>query len=112
MMNPDFAYAAAQNPSFGMLSGQQTGFSSPDAAPSTSINRASVAMARAAELCARLETLADRLCGSVPTAVNTTGNQIKGNGPGVLPQLDGHATELEEFVQRGYAALARIDNSI
>ena len=112
-MNPDFAYAAAQNPNYGMLGGgQQVGFASDAPISSTPVSKASDAMARAADICLRIEALADRLCGSVPTAVNTAGNQIKGKGPGVLPQLESHASELEDFVQRAHAAISRIDSLI
>lgn len=80
-MNPEFAYTAAQNPNYGMIGGQ-AGFASTDApTPSTSVSKASDAMARAVDICLRIEALADRLCGSVPTAVTSTGNQIKGKGP-------------------------------
>lgn len=108
-MTPDFAYAA-QNPNYGMVGGQTTAFA--EGPPSTSVSKASDAMARAADVCLRIEALADRLCGSVPTAVNTAGNQIKGKGPGVLPQLEGHASELEDFVARAHGALTRIDSNI
>lgn len=89
----------------------------PDPAPPTKENPScfGVLMTAASEvssLRARVESLVDRLCGSVPTGESVSGEGLPSPGMGLLPIADRRCRDVLGDVNAAHAALDRLEKSL
>jgi hypothetical protein len=94
------------------IGGNLAGEFGPADAPevTTPLVRLSGAMEEARALAYRIQTLADRLCGPVPTPVNTSSGQS--SPPAVFPAIRQSADQLSDAVREAHDAINRIERQL
>ena len=76
----------------------------------TPLVRLSGSMEEARALAYRIQSLADRLCGPVPQAVNTASGQS--SPPAIFPAIRQSAEQLSDAVREAHDAINRIERQL